>query len=128
MRGGIGWTTAGRPSLCNYQLPQPFPQLFQPLRQLFQLCHGPPQLPQGRPQPQLPQASRRSGEAFASLPAAAETASRIAASRSDTLSPCATDGCWPIGSWLAAPGATEPSNTATPSAPGVASLDTTVRY
>jgi len=108
------------------------------LRQLFQLFHGPPppKLPQGRPNPkpppQLPQARRcppavSAAVEFASS-ATSDTASRIAASRSDTRSPCADDGCRPAGSGFAATGAAEPSNTAMPIAPGVMSFATISRY
>src|SRR5216683_2630429 len=135
---GIGWAVPRTPPAKDYQLPQPLPQLFQPLRQLFQLLQGEPppkpKLPHGRPQPQppppphqLPQARRRSPAVSLAAPTA-DTASRIAASRSDTRSPWAAEGCTPTGCWLAAPGAVEPSSTAMPSAPGVTSLDTTFRY
>src|SRR5713226_5715176 len=121
MRGGIGCAVPRTPPAKDYQLPQPLPQLFQPLRQLFQLLQGEPppkpKLPHGRPQPQppppphqLPQARRRSPAASFAAPTA-DTASRIAASRSETRSPCAPAGCKLAGSWLAAPGAVEPSST-----------------
>src|SRR3984893_16909684 len=139
---GIGLALLGTPfpAAGRYQLPQPLRQLFQPLRQLFQLFHGSPKLkfPQGRPKPKpkpLPQPlcqARRWSPARSSVcvsgPDTADTASRIAASLSETRSCCPRVGCWPAGSGSAAAGAAEPSNSATPTAPGVTSSDTTFRY
>src|SRR5215471_2237010 len=109
---------------------QLFHRLGGPLRQLFQ---GQPQRRRG-PQPQfphrLPQATWRFSLAdVVSLSdlATADTASRMAASRSETRASSKARGCKPVGWSLAALGAAGPSNNA-PTAPAGMSSKSTFMY
>src|SRR5271169_3523375 len=141
LQNGVGWTTSSSTlgtsrsrSLTDlHQLRHQLFHLFAPLRQLF---HGRPQ-PQPRrpPHPQLfhrfPQASWRCsslGLAPLSGWATADTASRMAASRSETPTSSEAEVCKPVGWSLAALGAVEPSNNEAPTAPTGMIPDRTLRY
>src|SRR5215471_15679787 len=109
---------------------QLFHRLGGPLRQLFQ---GQPQRRRG-PQPQfphrLPQATWRfllAAVVSLSDVAMADTASRMAASRSETRASSTARGCKPVGSSLATLGAAGSNNDA-PTAPAGMISKSTFRY